>query len=117
MEDEGDQPTLVERIKDFDIPPENLYLITATPEQLQPYGVPPRPDPELQPQLYEAWGSFFVPRPTFVLADILVTNEFRPQLRRTSVPTAPFASPSTRYETSRNWSGTYIEPNDDKVFI
>jgi peptidase A4-like protein len=117
MEDEGDQPTLVERIKDFDIPPENLDLITATPEQLQPYGVPPRPDPELQPQLYEAWGSFFVPRPTFVLADILVTNEFRPQLRRTSVPTAPFASPSTRYETSRNWSGTYIEPNDDKVFI
>ncbi len=48
MEQNIHPPTLVSRVEDFDIPPESLDLLTATAEQLRPYGVPPRPDPELQ---------------------------------------------------------------------
>lgn len=114
MEQNIHPPTLVSRVEDFDIPPESLDLLTATAEQLRPYGVPPRPDPELQQELYRVWLSFFVPRPTFVPAEItLIPDRFRPVI----AASVPLSSRTTRYETSRNWCGAYIEPNYDRVFV
>jgi hypothetical protein len=101
-------------VEDFDIPPESLDLLTATAEQLRAYGVPPRPDPELQPQLNEVWSSFFVPRPIFVPAEITeIPDRFRP----VTAASVPILLRTTRYETSRNWCGAYIEPNYDRVFV
>jgi hypothetical protein len=118
MEDEYDETTLLDRVEVFDIPPRDLDFLKETPEQLVLYGIPPPPDPKLQSQLFKVWSSFFVPQPIFVSADmVLRTDEFRPQLRQTSVPAAPSLTSSTRYETSRNWCGAYIEANDGKVFI
>ena len=72
------ESSLLDRVKDFDIPPESLDLLTAPEEQLRQYGVPPRPDPELQQERYRVWLSFFVPRPTFVSADItIIPDRFR----------------------------------------
>jgi len=114
MEDVGEHLTLVDRVEDFDIPPENLDLLTATPEELRPYGVHHSPNSELQPQLYEVWSTFFVPRPIFVPAEItVIPDRFRP----VTEASVPISVQTTRYETSRNWCGAYIEPNYDRVFI
>src|SRR5215510_13003881 len=59
-----------DRIGDFPDPPEDLDLLTATPEQLILYGIPPRPDPDREHELYSVWSSFFLPRPTFVVEKI-----------------------------------------------
>ena len=113
MEDVNDQLTLADRVLNFDAPPEALDLLRAAPDQLIRFGIPPRPNPELEPQLYSVWTNFFAKKPIFVHADLaLITDKFRPQLRRTSELSA-----STRYESSRNWCGAYIQPNNDKVFM
>lgn len=118
MENTQDQQTLLTRTKDLPIPPDNLDLLDATAAKLREYGLPPRPSPELEPELFKVWKEFYVPRPIFVQAKVaLVRNEFRPQLRLTSATIPAAAASTTRYETSRNWSGAYIEPNHAKVFV
>jgi hypothetical protein len=117
MESAQDEQTLLTRIKVFPIPPKELDLLEATPAELREYGLPPRPSPESEPDLFAVWEEFFVPRPIFVETKVaLVLDEFRPQIRET-VAAAAAVSPTTRYETSRNWSGAYIEPNHAKVFV
>src|SRR5215472_10677925 len=106
-----------DRIGDFPDPPEDLDLLTATPEQLILYGIPPRPDPDREHELYSVWSSFFSPRPTFVSEKITTQlREFRVQTRQ-STPAAINITSATRYETSRNWCGAYIEPNNYKVIV
>ena len=116
----GDEAhSLIERAEEFPIPPENLDLLTATPEQLHHYGLPPRPSAKNEPQLFAVWRSFFVPRPTFVRAHLspIHADQFRPLVRETPGGAAIFVNSATRYETSRNWCGAYIEANDDKVLV
>jgi hypothetical protein len=108
------ESSLLDRVKDFDIPPESLDLLTAPEEQLRQYGVPPRPDPELQQERYRVWLSFFVPRPTFVSADITIIPD---RFRSVTAASVPISFRTTRYEASRNWCGAYIEPNYDRVFV
>jgi hypothetical protein len=117
MEYNTDASTLIDRIEEFPSP-EDLDLLGATADQLRYYGLPPRPDPEREPELYEVWASLFVPRPRFVAAEVtLITGIFRTEPRQTSLPSAVAVSPTTRYETSRNWCGAYIEPNDATMVI
>src|ERR1700730_369602 len=104
MENTQDQQTLLTRTKDLPIPPDNLDLLDATAAKLREYGLPPRPSPELEPELFKVWKEIYVPRPIFVQAKVaLVRNEFRPQLRLTSATIPAAAASTTRYETSRNW--------------
>jgi Peptidase A4 family len=118
MEYKRDVPTLVDRIEEFPTPPEELDLLHATADQLAEYGLPPPPNPESERELYEVWRSLFVPRPLFVAAEVvLIEDIFRTEPRQTSVPSAVAVSPITRYETSQNWSGAYIEPGDARMFV
>jgi hypothetical protein len=118
MEYKGDQLTLLERIEEFPTPPADLDLLKATPDQLREYGLPPRPDPAHESELYEVWGSLFVPRPLFVAAEVvLITDIFRIELRQTSLPSAAAVFSTTRYETSQNWCGAYVEPSDARMFV
>ena len=117
MKDELRQLSAFDRIEDFPNPPEDLDLLTATQGQLIFYGIPPRPDPDREHELYSVWSSFFSPRPTFLQEKVKTqSREFRVQTRE-SAPAAIDVSGATRYESSRNWCGTYIEPNDYKVFV
>lgn len=110
--------TLLDRIEDFPIPPERLDLLTATPEQLFHFGLPPRPSAKEAPDLDAVWRSFFVPRPIFVPAELSeITNVFAPLVRQSPGAAAIFVTPETRYETSRNWCGAYIEANHNKVLV
>jgi peptidase A4-like protein len=118
MSDEKAVPTLIHRIEDFPIPPETLDLLTATPDQLFHFGLPPRPALREEPELYAVWRSFFVPRPIFVPAEVKeIIDVFAPLVRQTPSGAAIFITGETRYETSRNWCGAYIEANDNKVLV
>jgi hypothetical protein len=118
MSDDQAVVTLLDRIEDFPIPPETLNLLTATPEQLLHFGLPPRPSARAEPELYAVWRSFFVPRPIFVPAQVSpILDVFTPLVRETPGGTAIFVTPETRFETSRNWCGAYIEANDNKVLV
>jgi hypothetical protein len=118
MEYESHVPTLLERIKEFPTPPADLDLLHATADELREFGLPPRPDPEREREVSKVWRSFFVPRPLFVAAEVVeIEDMFRIQLRQTSVPAAAVVASTTRYETSRNWCGAYVEPSDAKIFV
>src|SRR3954447_8840161 len=100
MSDDQAIVTLLDRIEDFPIPPEILDLLTATPEQLQHFGLPPRPSAMEEPELYAVWRSFFVPRPIFVTAQVSpILDIFTPLVRETPGGAAIFIIPETRYET------------------
>jgi len=89
-----------DRLGDFEDPPEDLDLLVATPDQLFLYGIPPRPDPDREHELYHVWLSFFSPRPTFVTEKIKTqSREFRVETRE-STPAAINITSATRYETS-----------------
>jgi hypothetical protein len=82
-------------------------------EQFHEFGLP-FPDP--QSPIYDTWQTIYSPPPTFKFeaeADFEVLADY--QLNPNVVPTqAPIIT--TRWETSGNWSGAYIEPRNDTVF-
>ncbi len=107
------ESALLNRIKNFPIPPEDFDLMTASASELQAFGIPPRPDPT-DAALYDVWFDFFGIRPEFVQADIEVKDdEFQPATRESQVAPAL----STRFETSKNWCGAFIEPTHGTVFV
>ena len=92
--------------------PTGFDPIAATPEQLNLYGLPPRPDPKQEPSLYAAWSKLFA-RP------LVWVDPLRP-LSEDSGPAGHLSGPRytpTRFETSQNWSGAYIEPNGGNMFV
>ena len=99
------------------VPPKLVDLTTVSPEQLEQYGLPPRPDPVTQPLLREVWDRAFgkpVILDHFSVDERLIDDvRYRPQVRRVYERLVT----ATRFETSRNWSGAYITANRGKHFI
>ena len=110
---------LKKRFKGFPVPvpPRPVDLTTVSPEQLEQYGLPPRPDPATQPLLRELWDRAFgkpVILEHFSVEEELIEDvRYRPQVRRVYERLVT----ATRFETSRNWSGAYITANRGKHFI
>lgn len=117
MQESGEFP-LLSRIKDFPIPPKELDLTTASVSELQTFGIPPRPDPKTDGTLYGIWCDFFGTKPEFVQADIEVRDdEFRPVTRQARVAPAATVLAQSRFETSKNWCGAFLEPSHGMVFV
>jgi hypothetical protein len=112
------ESSLFSRIKDFPIPPKQLDLTTASETELQAFGIPPRPDPKIDSALYDVWFDFFGTRPEFVQADIEIRDdEFQPVTREARVAPASSTLALSRFETSKNWCGVFIEPSHGTVFV
>jgi peptidase A4-like protein len=79
--------------------PEGFNPLTATPEELERYGIPPKPDPDRQPALTRFWTEMYSPPLVFVAPPIEVpgTSDFKT-------------------ESSLNWSGAYITPRNGQQF-
>ena len=92
--------------------PANFNPLTAPPQQLAHYGLPPRPNPKAQPALSAAWTRAFSQPLRFVerIKPFAVDTASTPQVTQ-----ARFQS--TRFEDSENWSGAYIEPNAGNMFV
>lgn len=79
--------------------------------QLSKYWLPARPDPDTQPELYAHWEEMFWPPPQFVHA-----QSNRPMMMDKYPHEPGFWQVSTRLESSRNWSGAYLECKDANRF-
>jgi hypothetical protein len=113
-------PSLLDRLRGFELPnshgpdPQDYNPTMADADTLLRIGLPPRPDKYRHPELHKLWINAFgrtlrfvrftVPRP-------FEGPDYRPFLRRERR-----GPPATRFETSRNWSGAYIEPSAGMMF-
>jgi hypothetical protein len=96
--------------------------MSATDATLELFGLPPRPDPTTEPDLFTFWNLMLskplkIIQPAFDIQFPLgkeLTFRYRLDHPR---PTTPFSSSMGHRESSRNWSGTYIVPPFPDRFI
>jgi hypothetical protein len=110
------QVSLIRRSFDY-MPPAGFDPLTASQDELAKFGIVPRPDRKSDPVSFRHWLRIFAPPMTFVAPKL---REERAMFRlNPSTPkkhTAAVISAS-RYDTSRNWSGAYVVPTDDTMFV
>ena len=108
---------LQKRFRGFPVPDGLFDPSTASPALLREYGLPPRPDPNSQPQLRQVWDRGFgapLRLKEFQFdAGLVEATTYRLHFRQAHE--LPFAE--TRFETSLNWSGAYITANRDRQFL
>lgn len=86
---------------------------SAHAAQLDHFWLPPRPDPMLQPELYDHWREMLFPPRTFVDA----ASEEPPHAARPPDRDLSFTGRiRSRIQNSRNWSGVYVVPNRGNRF-
>lgn len=95
----GLQDEFNKRVHFFPQPPEGFNPLTARPEELALYGIPPKPDPNQHPALTRFWIEMYSLPLVFVAPPSLV--EILPPIRP---------------EASRNWSGAYSTPRNGQQF-
>lgn len=94
-----------------DVPPDGFDPTRADPADLEKFGFPPRPDPQLQSAEYELWSNLFLPQLRFVQATFKLNVAF---VLRSDFARA--AARRTWHQDSPNWSGGYITPRDGRIF-
>ena len=103
----------------YPLPPEDFDPLSASNAQLDVYGLPLRPDPETEPELFAFWTRL-LSYPFRVIA-----TEF-PKPKGNNLPPIPLllvgrggSRGFRHFENSRNWSGAYIIPErlDKFVFV
>jgi hypothetical protein len=114
---EGILADLKRRFTGFPVPEGLFNPLTATPDMLRKFGLPPKPDADRQPLLRQAWDTGFG-KPLLlqqfeVEADLVEQTDYRPLSRRV----AEISFDGINVETSSNWSGAYITANHDKQFL
>jgi Peptidase A4 family len=82
----------------FDPLPAGLDPTTINDDVLRKHGMPPRPDPDLQPQLLEQWNRIMAQPTRFIRAELaideaIVARSGRPQGLGGTVPAGPADSP------------------------
>jgi hypothetical protein len=87
-----------------------LNPLTASPEDIEQAGFPPRPDETVQPELFSVWKDVFTRNLTF--EDVNFSLPLPAALNSGSTSTALRRS---HREASRNWSGAYITPRDGQM--
>ena len=95
----GLQGEVNEWVHFFPQPPEGFNPLTARPEDLARYGIPPKPDPDQHPVLTRFWTKMYSLPLVFVA----------PPSLEVSLPPIP-------REASLNWSGAYITPRNGQQF-
>jgi hypothetical protein len=97
------------RIHFYDPPPPDFDVMTADPEKLKTYGIPPRPDAAQFPRLFAFWTEMFSPPLTFteIVYSLMTDPVLISQLRISTIG---------KRESSSNWSGTYIMPRNGRQF-
>ncbi|HET7883349.1 MAG TPA: G1 family glutamic endopeptidase [Acetobacteraceae bacterium] len=112
----GLHQTLLRRSFIYPVPGPDFDPLHAPPEELEKFGIIPRPDPERQPELYAHWAQIFAPPIRFVEPKVReVTAAFQLNLNVTSPAT--LATETSRYAKSSNWSGAFVVPVDDTMFV
>ena len=91
--------------------PRGFDPLTASQAERDQFGLPPRPDPEHEPELFGFWRELFSSPLSFEEGDF---SFVRPQPH--NFQRAGTAGARSRHESSLNWSGAYIIPRDGRMF-
>jgi peptidase A4-like protein len=97
-------------------PPEGFDPLAATAEELDTYGLPPRPDPDIHRDAYSLWRRVLSPPltilravfPTIKTVDYRITGYGNKKQKKSA---AMSHQETTRLQTSSNWSGASIAAN------
>lgn len=107
----------------FPLPPPGFDPLSASAKQLDEYGLPPRPDPAAEPDMFLFWGLLLSPPITFIVPDLQAPDEPATFRLRGLVAgarqrvVAPVISGRGRQAGSRNWSGAYLTPRPPSRFV
>jgi hypothetical protein len=107
--------SLLQRSFVFPQPDRHFELDQASPDELDKFGIVPKPDPKLQPELFAKWLSIFGPPITIVaprIEEVLAPWQLNP-----SPPPSAAGASVSRFQQSGNWSGPYIVPTHDTMFV
>jgi hypothetical protein len=117
-------PTNLPNIRTFVPPPGTFKPVVASPEALQQYGFPPRPDQLKAPAAYDAWAKAVSAPQTRLqspqLVQTVISNgaaQIRPS-SESKQPASEFNSTPTNSAAtdSYNWSGYAVYDNTTKPF-
>jgi hypothetical protein len=97
----------------FPFPAPDFDPVTASPAELDEYGLPQRPDEVKQPALLKAWLRLFERPLTFVPPkedEIFFPLLQEPRIRQ-------IVANESRFQNSPNWCGASIVPSGGKQFV
>jgi hypothetical protein len=99
------------------IPPPGFDPLTAPQADLATYGIVPRPDPVHQPELFHNWLRIFAPPMVFVNPKPRVRHSHSLITPNPVIHQSTMDAGASRVSTSRNWSGAFIVPTEDTMFV
>lgn len=103
------------RAHPYPTPPADFDPLKATDAQLDQYGLPPRPDPDKEPELFEFWSRLLgKPFRAIAIDFSKIEQNFPPPTNRVG---GGGARGLMLVESSRNWSGAYITPEPADKFV
>jgi hypothetical protein len=115
---------LAKRAHLYKLPPADFDPMLATDRTLANYGLPPRPSPYEEPEAFAFWGILLTKPLTFIEPKfklILPHPELQfATIRRDAIsgPTGrPIISRRAHFESSRNWSGLYLQSRPGRHFV
>ena len=104
-------------VHEAEVPPPGFDPLFASPDDLERYWLPSRPNPATEPVFYRHWEEMLSPVPTFAVA-----KSFEPPRPAAIDDSREVGAPQeqdcrllgggSRIETSRNWSGAYVGARD-----
>jgi hypothetical protein len=97
-------------------PPEGFDPLSATPDELEQFGLPPRPDPRRYEAAFGVWQRMMSPPLEIVPATFPVLTakfDYRISVEALALKVAV----SDQLESSANWSGGYITANHTGPFL
>lgn len=102
-------------------PPEGYDPTNAPADELERFGLPPRPDAQRQPRLLRQWGSLIAPAMRYVRPGVpdLIFNVLQQRVlgaRGNTDEGGHGVWAPTRWGTSRNWSGAVIATCGGETF-
>ena len=101
----------------YPIPLPDFDPLAARPDQLALYGLPARPDPRLEQELFLFWAQLLGPPTTFIVPQFSRPGSSNLEVQsnldagRAMLRTGPPHRRFLSHQNSKNWSGVYITPS------
>ena len=97
------------------LPPDGFDPRAATPLELRRFGLPPRPDPAVRPELAAVWDEVFSRKLSYITPVFQPAHELVPGISRADRPRADRPRPDAN-GTNGTWSGTVTHAPAGEAF-
>ena len=98
-------------VRTHPLPPDGFDPRKASARDLRRYGLPPRPDPALRPQLAARWDEIFSRKMTYITPTFQPLEELFPGIKRRGRPRRDLST-----VTNSTWSGAVVHATGNQTF-